>query len=296
MVGNQKGLILAILLTAILIVLGSRFWHGAKTLPNTKIFTVSDPTNLRIDYSAHILQNSSAVPGELQLPKGVIPIAGITSHHLPTAEGFIASFYWELATVKPEARTFLVVGPDHFERCRNLASVSGRNFLTPFGLLENNQEVTEALKNAGASEDNQCFENEHSIGVQASFIKKFFPKAKIAALVFSSAASADLAEKLANAVKEKYPETIIIASIDFSHYQRTDVANKIDSGTEKQIQNLNVKNLELRQLDSPASLRFVINFTNAMQASVKWLKHTNSFVYTGNPDNTTGYFNVIFGK
>ncbi len=294
--GKKKDLILAILLTAILIVLGSRFWREAEILPNVKIFSVSNSTNARIDYSAHALQNNFVPPESPELTKGVIPVAGITSHHLPTAEEFIGSFYWELATAQPEIQTFLVVGPDHFERCLNLASVSGRNFLTPFGLLENNQEITEELKSAGASEDSQCFENEHSIGAQATFIKRFFPKAKIATLVFSSAASANLAEKLAIAVKEKYPATIIIASIDFSHYQRTDVANKIDSGTEKQIRTLNVKNLELQQLDSPASLRFVIKYVNDMQAEVRWLKHTNSFAYTGNPDNTTGYFNVIFGK
>ncbi len=295
---KRKVKILVLLFAAILLILGSRFWLKLpfKQPPILKTSITSNVASSPINYTAHILKNNFPPPALLELKKGVLPVAGITSHHLPTAEEFIETFYRELAAAKPDVKNFLIVGPDHFEQCRNLGSVTNKDFLTAFGLLENNHDVSEALLNSGAGEDNRCFENEHSIGVQTTFIKKYFPNAKAAGLMFSSAAGTDLAEKLATTIKQKYPETIVIASTDFSHYQSLKKANAIDSGTQKQIENLQTNNILLEQVDSPASLRFVLSYASAFEADFKWIKHANSYDFTGNPDNTTGYFNVIFGR
>lgn len=292
--GKYKSIILAILFAAACFLSGPRFWQRREESlrPQQNEHIVSSAP---LDYSAHIL-NNFAVENGTSIKPGIIPVAGITSHHLPTAESFIAKLYSGLSALSPKAENFLIVGPDHFEHCANLGSVTGKDYLTPFGLLKNNSEITKTLVDAGASEDDSCFSNEHSIGVQAAFIKKFFPNAKVAGLIFSSAAGDELANKLSAALAKEYPNTIVIASIDFSHYQSAKTANLIDSRTEKQIQTMNPQSLSLSQMDSPASLKFTIFYAEKLKAAPQWLLHANSYEFTGKADNTTGYFNVIFGK
>lgn len=281
------------LLAAIALFSGLRFWHGQKERQaGGAILKNAKP----IDYTGQSLQKDATMSfrREYQIADKT-PVAGITSHHLPTAESFINEFYLELLAARPDIKEFLIVGPDHFERCKNLISTTPKSFLTPFGVLENHPEITRAMLDAGAGEDSSCFVNEHSVGVETAFIKKYFPDAKASALIFSSAASGQIPEKLAKTLAEKFPDAVAIASVDFSHYQSADAANAIDATTEKQIKMMDTGNLKLEQVDSPASLRFVVAYALYFKALPDYIKHANSSDFTNNFGNTTGYFNVIFG-
>jgi AmmeMemoRadiSam system protein B len=277
---------LALIITAAFLLKGPRFWHE----PAQNINSVAAEA---IDYSSHTLrQNQYTDLYSLE----AYPVAGITSHHLPTAENFIGSFYASLSKARPHIKHFLVVGPDHFEQCRGLASLTTKDFLTPFGTVENYTDMALMLKAEGVGEDSECFINEHSIGVQMAYIKKFFPNAGAAAMIFSSAASASTALNLAKKASVFDSEVFVVASIDFSHYQNVIKANAIDSTTETQINKLSGENSQLSQMDSPGSFNFVLSFAKALKTSPLLLIHANSYEFTGVPDNTTGYFNVIFSK
>ncbi|PIR95917.1 MAG: AmmeMemoRadiSam system protein B [Candidatus Doudnabacteria bacterium CG10_big_fil_rev_8_21_14_0_10_42_18] len=249
-----------------------------------------------INYSGQVLRKSELSEVQTAIPEGMVPLAGITSHHLPTAENFIDEFYAQIYSVRPDIGVFMVVGPDHFERCKTLASTTAKDFFTPFGTLLNDGKITAALIQAGAGEDNSCFMEEHAIGVQASFIKKYFPDAKLVPVLFSSAAGAEAAEKLLNALMESGQDVFVISSTDFSHYEPLAVADRVDELTERQIKNLDAKSATLRQVDSVAALNFVLGFTKAQKAELSYFEHASSYDFTGNPDNTTSYFNVIFAK
>lgn len=289
---NKKFIVLVGVIIAAIFFFGrSRFWHTENNPEYTKLNQQEV-----IDYSAHTLRKRPYSKGVYFETKDLFLVAGITSHHLPTAENFIDEFYQRLVLGRPEIKRFLIVGPDHFEGCHRLASVTDKDFLTPYGIVINNDELTEMLKKEGAVTDNQCFINEHSIGVQMTFIKKYFPNSEVSVLIFSSAAGAQSIDTLNSLVVKNFEDVFVIGSIDFSHYQTLSVANEIDLKTQKQIESLDTNNLTLSQLDSPASLRFVSGFAKKLNARPSFLSHANSFEFTGIPDNTTGYFNVIFSR
>ncbi|MEX0916874.1 MAG: hypothetical protein WDZ44_02115, partial [Candidatus Spechtbacterales bacterium] len=60
---------------------------------------------------------------------------GITSHHLPTASGFIHDFYGRLHELDPDREVFFIVGPDHFERCVARVTVGGTPYATSSGTV-----------------------------------------------------------------------------------------------------------------------------------------------------------------
>lgn len=225
----------------------------------------------------------------------VAPSAGITSHHLPTAAPLISEFYLNLKARRPEIKKFIVVGPDHFEKCRVNFSYSTEKITTSFGTLWPDQNLASDLKDLGAAEDLKCFNGEHAIGVEANFIKKLYPDASLTPILLSYAARGRDFSKLIKYLAA-HPDIFVIASIDFSHYLKKDQAEMIDVMTKKKIIKKDGQGLELKNVDSPATLKLMLDLARKQGEKVEIIDHKNSADFTGNKNNTTSYFDVFFTK
>lgn len=220
---------------------------------------------------------------------------GITSHHLPTAQSFIGEFYQAVRASSGPRQTFVVIGPDHFERCRGEIATTDHDYITPFGLLALNREITDRLVETGAGVEPECLEGEHSIGVQALFIKLFFPEATIVPLTLSASTEDQLLERLTEMLSEYGDEIFVVASVDFSHYQTLEVAEETDAESLTMIANMNAAAMALKHADSPGSIRFAIMLAQMLSDTQPLiLDHTNSYQFTNQKENTTGYINALF--
>lgn len=220
---------------------------------------------------------------------------GITSHHLPTALSFIADFYKTLIVSQGPRETFIILGPDHLERCSTPISTTKEPYLTPFGELLIDEEIIDELLDSGVSIDDECFEGEHSIGVQTIFIKYLFPNTKIVPLIFSSKIEDNSLYKIVD-VLFKYKDRItIISSVDLSHYQPYEKAAQLDQISQKMIEDLDWPFFTTEYVDSPASVKLAILLAKKTGSNdVIIIGRSNSYNFTGQPENTTGYINVIF--
>jgi len=227
--------------------------------------------------------------------KGYWTQIGITSHHLPTALPFIAAFYKTLLACQGPKDTFVVIGPDHFERCFASASVTKKPYLTPFGKLYPDEQIIDELLKAGAYTDDQCFDGEHSIGAQTIFLKYLFPNAKIVPLIFSATTEDRLINNIVNVLAEYKDRITVIASVDFSHYQSYNRAVQLDQDSEQMIKDLSGLSFDLERVDSPASVKLAILLAKKIDSQDPIiLKRANSYDFTGQSENTTGYMNAIF--
>ncbi|GEM_PF-508960 len=221
---------------------------------------------------------------------------GITSHHLPTAASFIGEFYRAIWNANGPRDTFIVIGPDHFERCKSSFSISGLAYQTPFSTLQPDKEIISALqKEGGVKRNDTCFEGEHSIGVQAFFISYLYPHARIVPLAVSSTADAATIVKIKNILLKFQNRAMVIGSFDFSHYYSYETAQGIDAQSEKMIQDLNGSGFTFRHIDSPAGAQLTLLL--AKESGVgnsEILGRKNSFDFTGQGSDTTGYINAIF--
>lgn len=220
---------------------------------------------------------------------------GITSHHLPTAVSLIAQLYNAIKQSENPHQTFVVIGPDHYEHCQTAVSTTRRPYHTPFGILASNNAIIDDLeKNSGIAEIDHCFDGEHSIGVHSMFIKLLFPDSMIVPIIYSSAASDSEVEKVAQALAKHQDNISVVVSVDFSHYQSTAVANQLDADSGAMIGRLDGRGLTLRHMDSPASVKTVIELAKLWHLKPQMLRHANSYEFTGQSENTTGYWDVIF--
>lgn len=220
---------------------------------------------------------------------------GVTSHHLPTAVNFIGDYYEALYSADKNRNLFVVVGPDHTEKCKGYVSVGDRGYNTGFGYLSAPTTLVKQFVDAGVSYDPDCFAKEHSIGVQADFIKYVFPEAEMVPIVVSSSANEVDLEPLVKVIRDNFDQITVVVSVDFNHYKTADVANIYDAQTLQYIRDLEADSITLNHVDSPPSLRFAFMLAKEVgfDSSVI-LDNTNSHYLGGSFDNTTSYMNVVF--
>ena len=227
-----------------------------------------------------------------------MPLGGVTSHGNPTAIPLLAEFYQELRA-SGDVGTFVILGPDHFERSGVNIAASHASFVTPFGTLQSDEELLVRIEKSGlAMRDETAFDREHSIHSQLLFISKLFPNAKIAPIIFRSSATneeaAAFGKQLANLLG---PNDFIVASVDFSHYLPKEQARSLDYLAASALGSLNQGRVGSIDADSPQALSA---FTAAMSAvgatQSGGLETYNSADLFGSSDYTTGYVFGFFEK
>lgn len=222
---------------------------------------------------------------------------GVASHHLPTASPFIADFYKALSDFGGPRKIFVILGPDHFEKCLARISTTLQNYQTPFGDLTSEREIINKLLDAGVGLDDKCFDGEHSIGVQTIFIKYLFPEAKIVPLLFSSSADGAFIDKIVEVLSVYQNDIAVVASVDFSHHRDYDTALRLDAASEEKIKNLEEDAFSLDCVDSPPSIKTAILLAKKFDHQKPIIAgRANSYDFDGRADDTTGYINAFFAK
>ncbi len=216
------------------------------------------------------------------------------SHHIPTTIPKLVEYYTKLKKYKI-VKNFIIIGPDHTDSGENPITVSNASFYTTYGEIRPIDGFAQKLDNLKlANIEEEVFDPEHSVGSQILIISKIFPEAKVTPIILRSDASKEQARALGEFIA-KYldDETVLVASIDFSHYLSTSQATSIDQISGNIIRNLDQESLALVKADSPASVEVFIEAMKQKQAhNVTDFNVLNTNDFMQNSDYTTGY---VFG-
>lgn len=159
---------------------------------------------------------------------------GILPHHL-LAEQMINDFFIKLSKQKPE--TIILIGPNHFEK---------------------GDDILSSDNNLGIRKDDEILEQEISITNITPIIKKIMPDVKIVPIIFKNNVGVEQLQKISENLSEMInSKTVLVASIDFSHYLNASQAEIKDGQTIKAIENKDLSRIlsfDSNNLDSPASL------------------------------------------
>lgn len=229
------------------------------------------------------------------------PVGGLVPHDL-FASPLIGAFFQRL---DPRLiKRIILIGPNHFEKgdFKVLSSLYG--WETPFGIVEPDTEyVNELIKNKLAKIDEEVLSGEHSVGNLMPYIKFYLPRAKITPLILSHRLTKDDVLILAKNLKGmKDVDTLVLASVDFSHYLTSLQAKEKDKVTEQVLKEKNYDKLfglNSDYLDSPATLATVLMMTREGKEleDFEILGHTNSGEMQKNGNiETTSYFTIVFYK
>lgn len=228
-------------------------------------------------------------------------IGGIVPHHL-LAGRMISDFFKTLAKAQPEI--IVVIAPNHKRIGSRKVHTGGWTWETPFGALYSHTDTVKALINdMDVATDFKLFEEEHSISGLIPYIKHYMPEARIVPVLLHGNYGLENSRKLGayiqQAVKDK--NSVIIASVDFSHYLTVDEADQRDEQTLEAIRSRDFEKISRMtndHLDSPPSVIALLSaMDNAGADKMEVLAHNNSArIAKADGNYTTSYFTLIFSK
>jgi len=213
----------------------------------------------------------------------VLPVGtrgGIIPHHtLPSA--FLAEFFSGLRSQAPT--TIVLIGPNHSNQGDAPVLSSDWDWETPFGTLSTDWEYTQKVRDRVGfiAVDNTHLSSEHSVAGVMPYIKYFLPEVKVVPLIVKSTLTRKQLDQLSEAIADQTDDhTVIVASVDFSHYLTAKEAEHNDTITAGIIEKLDTEAVLLLNndfVDSPASIGIFLETMKhfgAVQSQL--LNHSNS--------------------
>jgi len=228
---------------------------------------------------------------------------GIVPHHL--FPSFILSDFFQRLQIQNQTnpiKQVVVIGPNHSENGNNWALSSLYSWSTPFGELRPNPSNIEILKSKQLIQiDEKVLSLEHSIGGLAPYLKYYLPQAQITPIILKHKINPIQLEKLSQTIADmsQDSDTIVIASVDFSHYLPADQAKVRDTKTLEILKNYDFNQLlKLNDdyLDSPATIATLLKTMQKLKTTdPTLLYHTNSGILENDfSGQTTSYISIVF--
>lgn len=176
----------------------------------------------------------------------------------------------------------ILLSPDHFSRSKTAFSTSGLNLTFDGQVFSNDPELNDLLSNVdGMSVDPTIVEKEHGITTLLPYLKTEFPDATIAPILATNDLTEITAKPLVDALTTALadPDTILIASIDMSHYLPLEIAEFHDVLTEDIIRSLDVDSINQMEIGAPGAMRITLETATKLGlGDVRIHDHTNSLI------------------
>ncbi|MBU2446992.1 MAG: AmmeMemoRadiSam system protein B [Bacteroidetes bacterium] len=142
--------------------------------------------------------------------------------------------------------TVIVISPSHYEYFDGVSIYNGRAYMTPFGLIEIDNELRDALAENKKiiSVSGKGHGREHALEVQLPFLQSVLKDFKLLPIVIgnqSEEVCRTLSEILAEEIAGK--SVLLVASSDLSHYHSHDIADSLDSKIHRHIENYDYESI-----------------------------------------------------
>lgn len=233
--------------------------------------------------------------GEINISAGVVP------HHL-LAEKIIDDFFSYISS-KDKPETIILLSPDHF----NAGNIVGNSFITVRPDIQEfyNLKIDEPLIKNLSSKHELIFSNssisfDHGITDLIPFVKKYFPDSKIVPFIIPFNISREETEQFAISLNSLASlKTIVIASVDFSHYLPPSVAEFHDIKSIRALINFQKEDFKNLEVDSWQALyisRAFARLRNKEFPKLIGYANSNSFLEDTAIEEVTSYFSVVFEK
>ena len=221
--------------------------------------------------------------------------AALVPHHLLSGE-LISGVFEKLKA--QGVRKIILIGPNHYEKGAANLQQNSANWQTPFGVVYGRLLPTALLK--ATAED---ITKEHSVAGLMPYVAYYLPKAEVFSVIVKHNTKDNELEGLADALLKSWDkQTVLLASVDFSHYLPYEVAQGRDELTKQFLLELEEKplyTLNNDYMDSPASVALMLKVCKKLSANnFSIVGHSNSAIILNNLSlqSTTSYFTGYCGE
>lgn len=225
---------------------------------------------------------------------------GITPHHLLPGT-ILSRFFYAVSQKSPS--TIIIIGPNHSEAGQASVLTSQYDWETPFGTTFHDHYLTNEFVSMNiATVDEKVVPADHSVTATIPYIKRYLPNTKVVPLLVSNTMNIEEIKQLSDQLARLLPsDTVVVASVDFSHYLNANEADEKDQVTFELMQNYDYErllSLNNDYTDAPATIILFLELMKTLNSrDTVLLDHTNSGHLTRDPFiETTSYFSILFGE
>jgi len=274
-------------------ILKSNFGKNYKTL---FFILLSFPTIFLLNLAYPLEVFSSQFDNERGIVSGVVP------HHL-LAEKIIDDFFRYISS-QGKVENIILLSPDHFQSALINHSHS---FITSdhkpdnefFSGLAFNAALFNVLsKEIKITDNRSAIAYDHGITNLLPFIEKYLPETKILPVLIPEKTTRIQIEQLVEAIdKNTSPSTVIIASVDFSHYLPRNAAEFHDKKSIRTLLNFEQDKFKNIEVDCWQALYAVRLFAKLRDREIPLIichKCANDFLDLES-EETTSYFSMVYG-
>ncbi|MFA6548042.1 MAG: AmmeMemoRadiSam system protein B [Candidatus Magasanikbacteria bacterium] len=260
---------------------------SSSTSPTALHFESLPPDTYQAFYN-----NTKTVPNIGEIKGAIVP------HHL--LAGYIpATLFSYLEKQKPSV--VVLFGPNHFFKGQGKAVATDLDWQTDFGVVPTDKNIIKKLAEKNViTIDNEAIQTEHALGGEMPFLAKSLPGTKVISFMLRYGTSDEVTNQLAQELKEILPkDAVIVASVDFSHYQTLPSSNFHDELSRAIINNFDFPRIKKLEIDSQPSVNLFLKLMESYGTQkMAYELHNNSANLINNPAvaEGTSYYSPYFVK
>jgi MEMO1 family protein len=185
----------------------------------------------------------------------------------------------------------IVLGTAHRYPLKGASVIDYEYYNSPLGKVKVSDDVKNILEEKCVVSIDEADYEEHSIEIEIPFLKRVLGEFEIIPIIVGKVDSTEFSEVLEKYYDEK---SVIVASVDLSHFHSYDEAKQLDNYSIECILNLNSEGINNAEIDSPYAIKALLQLAKRKKWEVKLLDYKNSGDIARDKSRVVGYSAIIF--
>ncbi len=219
-----------------------------------------------------------------QHPKAVIvPHAGYQYSGKTAAAAF--------RQINPDTKKVIILGTSHHYYLRGGCVLIYNTLMTPLGGVKVSSETDNFILEPDMSFIPEADKWEHSIEIELPFLQRILKDFEVVPVIVGEIDSKNFSNTL-----DKYSgdDTLIVVSVDLSHFHTQREANKLDAFTIDTILGLKTEDVKNCEIDSPYAIAALLDLAKKRSWNPELVDYRTSADVTGDTIRVVGYSAVVF--
>ena len=226
---------------------------------------------------------SLAKKEKLKVKAVIVPHAGYTYSGQTAAHSF--------KQISSETEKVFVLGTAHRFPLQGANITDYDYYSSPLGNVKVSDEIKSILKENNIVSIEEADYGEHSIEIEIPFLQRVLKNFSLIPIIVGKVEPNDFSILLEKYIDEK---SMIVASVDLSHFHIYDEAKKLDDYSIKCILDLNAEGIKTAEIDSPYAIMALIELAKRKKWKAKLLDYKNSGDIIKDKESVVGYSSIVF--
>lgn len=193
--------------------------------------------------------------------------------------------------INKSTRKIIILGTAHRYPLKGACAIDYSYYDSPLGKVKVSEDIKHFLTEQNVFSIPEADNEEHSIEIEIPFLQKVLDDFEILPVIVGKTDHKQFSELL-----ERYSpkDSVVVASVDLSHFNKYNDAVKIDNQSINCILNLDSEGIRKAEIDSPYAVAALIELAKRRKWKTKLLDYKNSGDIISDRSSVVGYSAIVF--